>query len=216
MTNILEAQKELKPLETEIVSFKEKVEALSITSDEEYNEAMKLAGIIKSKEDETEKMRKFFTAPLNKQVDDINAMFMPKVKEAKEIVSIIKSKMASYNEKKEADARAEQKRLDDIRAKADLKRQEQGKEAIATPVREVAPVAKTVVSDGIQSTVKKVWTHEILSINELPDDVKKAIFAEAFNKGIIKTVVQKFVNAGIREMTGVKIYQESQIALKRG
>jgi len=214
MTDLSMFTKELQPLENEVITLKEKAEALVITTDEQYAEAGDIAKVVKDKGSAIEKMRKFFTVPINKQLDDINGLFMPKTKEADEIVKIIKGKMSTYHEKKEAERIKEEARLQAIRDKANEKREEQGKEAIAEPIKTVAEVPRTVNTGVTQSTVKKVWTHEIISINELPEDVKKAIFAEAFNKGIIKTVVQKFVNAGVREMTGVRIFQDSQISLR--
>ena len=92
----------------------------------------------------------------------------------------------------------------------------EGKEAIQTPVREVAPVAKTVTTETAQTQVRKTWKHEIISMNDLPEDIKKAIFAEAWRKGIVTSVVQKFVEAGIRSMTGVRIFEKSNIVLKKG
>lgn len=213
MTESNEFSIALQPMEREVTSLKEKAVALNITNDEEYAQAGDIAGMIKEQGEKIEKQRKFFTVPINKQLDDINGLFMPKVKEADEIVKLIKGKMGVYFNAKEEARMKEEKRLQDIRDKANAKREEAGKEAIAEPVREVAEVPRSVVSET-KSTVKKVWTHEILSMSELPEDVKKAIFAEAYTKGIVKTVVQKFVVAGVREMTGVRIYQDTQVSLR--
>ncbi len=207
-------EKELQPLATEVQTYKEQAEAIVIKTDEDYTMVGDLAGVVKGKGEAVEKMRKFFTVPLNEQLDRINGLFMPKKKEADEVVKILKGKMADYHQKKEDERIKEEARLQAIRDKANAKREEKGQEAIAEPIKTVAEVPKTVSTGTTQSTVKKVWTHEIISIDALPEDVKKAIFAEAYNKGIIKTVVQKFVNAGIREMSGVKIYQDSQVSLR--
>lgn len=211
--NLEVVEKELAPLVTEVVSLKEQAEAFEIKNDDDYAKAGDLAGIIKTKSKAVDEMRKFFVQPLNAQVDNINAMFMPKIKEAKVIEDLLKGKMTVYFNKKEEARLKEEKRLQDIRDKANAKREAEGKEAIAEPVREVAPVSKTVVSSVAKSQVRKVWTHEIVSINDLPEDIKKAIFAEAFKKGIITSVVQKFVDAGMREISGVKVFEKAVIAL---
>ena len=215
MTNeIINIEKELTPIKTEVISLKEKADALVILNDDDYNHATEFAGFVNDKSKSIEKMRKFFVDPLNAQVKSINAMFNPEIDEADAIVKIVKGKMGTYFQKKEEERLKEEKRLQDIRDKANAKREEKGIEPIAEPVKQVSEVARTVTTGTKQSTVKKVWKHEIESIDKLPDDVKKAIFAEAYNKGIISTVVQKFVNAGIREMSGVRIYEDVQIALK--
>lgn len=209
-------EKELAPLTTEVVSLKEKAEAVVITTDEDYEAAGDMAGVINEKKKAIDKMRKFFVDPLNAQVKSINGMFMPQIDEADAIVRLLKGKMSVFFDKKEEARLKEEKRLQDIRDRANEKRAEQGKEEIAEPVREVAPVAKTVTTGVAQSQVRKTWEHEILSMSELPEDIKKAIFAEAYKKGIVGMVVQKFVDAGMREISGVRVYEKTSIALKKG
>lgn len=209
-------ESELKPLTTEVLSLKEQAEKFVIKTDEDYEKAGDLAGVVNEKKKAIDKMRKFFTEPLNQQVKNINGMFMPKIDDADVIVKLLKEKMAVYFDKKEEARLKEEKRLQDIRDKANAKREEQGKELIEEPIREVAPISKTVTTEVAQSQVRKTWSHEILSINELPEDIKKAIFAEAFRKGIVTSVVQKFVDAGMREISGVRVFEKTNIALKKG
>lgn len=218
MTENLEmvgAEKELKPLESEVTLLEEQANSIVITSDEDYTKAGDFAGKVNEQSKKIEKTRKLLVDPLNHHVKSINGMFNPQIDKADSIVKIIKNKMAIYYNKKEADRLKEEARLQAIRDKANEKREEKGQEMIAEPVREVAEVKKTAVGDFGKSTAKQVWTHKIISIDALPDDIKKAIFAEAYNKGIIKTVIQKFVNAGMRKIDGVEIYQETSIALGR-
>jgi hypothetical protein len=207
-------ESELKPLANDVLSFSERANALVIASDEDYSSATEFVGIINEKKKAIEKARKFFVDPLNKQVKDINAMFKPQVDQADDIITTVKKKMGAFWQEKEKARLKEEARLQAIRDKANEKRAEQGKEEIAEPVKQVAEVAKTVTSDAAQSTVRKVWKHKVISINSLPEDVKKAIFEEAYRKGIIDTVIRKFVTAGIREMSGVEIYEDTEIAIR--
>jgi len=211
---ITKVESELKVYENELVTDRDRANALVIENDEHYNQATEYVSGMSAKMKQLEKLRKFFVDPLNLQVKNINAMFKPQVEARDEVVRIIKSKMAVYFNKKEEARQAEERRLQAIRDKANEKREEKGQAPIAEPVRQVAEVDRTQSVGAAQSTVKKVWTHKIVSIDALPDDVKKAVFAEAYKKGIITTVVQKFVNAGVREMSGVEIYQDTQIAVR--
>lgn len=204
---------QLKPLSEEVLSLHEQVNALEVNTDDDYAKAGDLATIVNSKSKAIDEMRKFFTGPLNAQVKSINGLFNPKIEEADEIVKTIKGKMQVYFNKKEEARLKEERRLQAIRDKANEKREEAGKEIIAEPVKQVAEVQRMVTSDNSKTTVKKVWTHEIVSINELPEEVKKAIFAEAYRKGICDSVIKKFIDAGMREMTGVKIYEEARVNL---
>lgn len=207
---------QLAPLKTEVLSLKDEAEKFEIKTDEDYEAATVLAGSVNEKGKAIEKMRLFFTGPLNAQVKSINGLFNPQIDEAEAIVKTLKGKMSVYFTAKEEARLKEEKRLQDIRDKADAKRAEQGKEAIATPVREVAPVAKTVTTGSAQSQVRKTWEHEMISMSALPDDIKKAIFEEAWRKGIVTSVVQRFVDAGMREIPGTRIYEKSSIVLKKG
>lgn len=210
--SVVNIETELKPIESEISSFREKAEAMIIADDDQYTLASDTLGAVNTKLKGIEKLRKFFVDPLNAQVKNINGMFKPQVEAADEIVQIIKKKMAVYYDKKETARRAEEARLQKIRDDADAKRLAAGKEKIAEPVREVAMPSKFTATDNAKSQVRKVWTHEILKISELPADITRAILEEAYRKGIVKMVVQRYVDAGTRDMPGVRIFEETRIA----
>lgn len=211
--NLSTFETELKPLENEVLTLKEQANSLVVESDEDYAKANDLASLVNEKGKAIDKMRKFFVEPIKNHAKSIDGLFMPKVKEADEVVRIIKDKMTVYFDKKETARLAEERRLQAIRDAANKKREEAGKEVIAEPVREVAEVKKLNESENSKSTVKKKWVGEIISINELPDEIKRSIFAEAFKKGIIDSVVQKFIDAGMREISGVRVYEKSIINL---
>jgi hypothetical protein len=212
IVSLAKIQIEAKPIESEMTALRTQADTLVIKSDEDYKGASDFLDLVNSKKKNADKMRKFFVEPLNHQVDNINALFMPQVKAADELVQIVKKKMAVFfNEQEEARVK-EQKRLDAIRDAANKKREEEGKEVIAEPVREVAMPQKTVATGSSKAQVRKVWTHEIEHLDQLPEDIKKAILGEAWKKGIAKSVVQKFVDAGMREMAGVRIFEETRIA----
>jgi hypothetical protein len=205
-------ERELAVYESEIVTDRDRASAAIVETDEHYAEATAFISNLSGKMKDLDKLRKFFVDPLNAQVKNINAMFKPQIEAREEVIKIVEGKMKVYFLKKDAARIAEEKRLQAIRDKANEKREEQGKAPIVEPVRQVEETQRTTTVGNAQATVKKVWTHRIVSIDALPDDVKKAIFAEAYNKGVIDTVIRKFVNAGVREMSGVEIFQDVQIA----
>lgn len=212
VTDIIKIENEVKPIEEKMHSLKEQADAMVIANDEDYSNASIALNAVNSEKKAADKMRKFFVDPLNQQVKSINSLFNPRIDSADEIVKIIKGKMAEYFEKKEAERIKEEKRLQAIRDAANKKREEAGKELIAEPIREVAEPEKTVVAGNSKAQVRKKWTAEIEHMDMLPDEIKKAIMAEAYRKGIVDSVVQKFVDAGAREIAGVKIYEKTIIA----
>lgn len=213
-TEIIEVEAKLKPLQDELMTLQEKAETIEIKSDEDYAGATEFLSALKKKGKDRETMRKFFVDPLNAQVKSINAMFKPQDEVEQNVEKIVKGKMATFIKAKEEAAAKEQARLDSIRDAANQKREEKGQEAIAEPVRQVAPVAKTATAGTAQSTARKVWKHEVMSMAELPPDITKAILAEAWKKGIVTSVVQKFVDAGMREIPGVRVYEDTIIAIR--
>lgn len=214
-TTITPFEQEAKKAEGEILSTTEKVDALVIKTDDDFNRAGDFANEISTRTKGIDKTRRFFTDPLNEQVDRINGVFMPQVKAGEALYKKVKAKMAEYFDKKEKARLAEEARLKAIRDKADAKRLAEGKDVIAAPVRVVEEVQKTQTGDVAQSVATKKWTHEILKISDFPADITKAILEEAYRKGIIKSVIQKFVDAGMREIPGVRIYQEVNISTRR-
>lgn len=207
-------ERELAIYESEIITDRDRATAVLIDNDQQYAEATAFVSYLSGKMKDIEKLRKFFVDPLNAQVKNINSMFKPQVEAREEVVGIVKSKMAAFYQKQEAIRIAEEKRLQAIRDKANEKREEKGQAPIAEPVRQVEEMKRTATVGAAQTTVRKVWKHKIVSIDALPEDVKKAIFAEAYKSGIMDTVIRKFVHAGIREMSGVEIFEDVQVAVR--
>lgn len=214
MSEIPKIESELKVYESEIATERSRAEAIVIENDEQNAQATEYIGEMAGKMKAIEKLRKFFVDPLNAQVKSINSMFKPQIEAREEVVAIVKGKMADYFRKKENARIAEERRLQAIRDKANEKRTEQGKDVIAEPVRQVEEVKRSTTVGASQATVKKVWKHKVTSINALPDHVKKAIFEEAYTSGLIDTIIRKLVHAGVREMSGVEIYEDVQVAIR--
>lgn len=205
---------EVAVIENEVVTFKERAEHLVIKSDEDNAEATTVLSELTTRKKGIEEARKFFVDPLNAQVKAINEKFKPQTERLDEVIQIIKTKVGAYHlaqEKKRAD---EQERLDKIRREADAKRIAEGKETIATPVRQVEEKQQTTKTTTGSATVKKVWKFKIVSFKDLPKDIKVLIMTEAMKAGIGDTVVRKMVNAGVREMAGVEIYQDTQVSVR--
>ena len=212
MNNI---EQELAPVVKELTSVEQQVNAIQIVDEKTNNEAIEFVGNLTEKKKQIEKMRKFFVDPLNAQVKSINEMFKPQIEHADNVIRIVKDKMSAYFVEQEKKALAEEVKLQKIRDNANAKREANGKEKITDPIRAVAEVQQTKNTETTQATVKTVWKHKIKSINELPDNIKEAIFAEAYKKGLIDTVIRKFINAGMREIPGVEIYQDKEVSIRR-
>lgn len=205
---------ELAPVVKAVGTIEEQVKAIVIKDEKTNAEAIEFVGGLTTKKKEMEIMRKFFVEPLNHQVKAINAKFKPEATHIDEVIQIVKGKMGDYHAEEENKRVKEEARLQKIRDNADKKREEKGEEKIAEPVKQVVEVQQTKGTGQVKSTIKKVWKHKVVSINKLPENVMEAVLAEAYKKGLIDTVIRRFVTAGIREMEGVDIYSENQVSIK--
>lgn len=208
-------EQEVATIETEVGTLQEKADAVIVDSPETNEAATAILGELSEKKKAIEEVRTSIVKPLNDHVKDINAKFKPQTTVIDAAISTIKSKVGSYFVAEEKKAAAEQARLDKIREDADAKREEKSEAPIAAPVRQVEQKAQTVqAASGATTTVKKVWKHKVISMKELPENVMQAILAEAFKKGIVDTVVRKMVNAGMHEISGVEVYQDTEVSVR--
>ena len=209
-------EQEVATIETEVVTLQEKADAVVIDSTESNEAATAVLGELSDKKKAIEEVRTSIVKPLNDHVKDINLKFKPQTTSIDAAIKTIKGKVSAYYIAEEEKAAKEQARLDKIREEADAKREEKGEEAIAEPVRQVEQKAQTTQAvSGATTTVKKVWKHQVLSMKELPENVMKAILEEAFKKGIVDTVVRKMVNAGMHEISGVRVYQDTEVSVRK-
>jgi len=209
-----EIETKVADIESDVQTFEQKATAMVISTPEDNEQATEVLGILTKRKKSIEETRKFFVDPLNAQVKAINAKFKPQTTQVESVISIVKKKVGDYHVAEEEKRAKEQARKDAIRDKANAKRIEEGKEVIDAPVNQVEEKAQTTASATGSATVKKVTKHRIIDVDALPDNIKATIMAEAVKKGIADTVVRKFVSAGMTEISGVEIYQTTEVAVK--
>lgn len=209
-----EIETKVATIESDVLSFEEKAQALVIDSPEANTEATDILGVLTKRKKSIEEARKFFVDPLNQQVKAINAKFKPQTAQVDDVIKTIKGKVGAWHLAEEKRIAKEDARKQAVRDKANAKREEKGEAPIEAPVNTVAPKDQTTATENASATVKKVWTFKVKSYKELPDNVKVAIFDEAIKKGLADTVIRKMVTAGIHEMSGVEIYQDTQVAVR--
>ena len=215
----------LKEISVEVVKVGKKTNTLKITNEKEEIVATEMLGAIKGRLKEIEELRDFFVRPLNNQVGEINAKFKLQSEPLKESEIAIKRIISNYALEQSRIADEAQKKADEIRdkklakeqEKEDKKAEKEGREA--EPVIDLAPAqvverqANTIATSTGKTTKKKVWKHEILDVNDLPLKYRKEVLRVALEKGIVKTVITKFVQAGERDIKGVRIYEDIEISV---
>lgn len=182
-----------------------------VTNDEEYAQAVDILSKIAGEKKRIEDARKSLGDPLRLLVEKINGMF--KVVTAPFLVAdtAIRLKADSYDRAKIEAIRRENERRQreaDEKAKRDLARSVTTgtpPPAAPAPVALTIDVPKTVVgSEGGAATRKSNWSFEIVDENLVPREYCKPD----------EKTIRAFVNAGKRDIPGVRIFEVSGLAVR--
>jgi hypothetical protein len=172
-------------------------------------------GIIKGKEylASVHAQRKFFTKPLENQVDNINALFEPLAKPFETGLVELNSKVKDFLVGKQRDIeKKKQAELEKVRAEA-------AANAAASPAVAVQAqldiekkyeaekkAAGSVKSASGTTGVRYKWTYEVVDYPAIPENYKE------INDAAVKLAISQ----GLREIPGIRIFQEPYVAGKGG
>jgi len=207
----------------EIIKVEKEANAIVVKTEEDYKKAsVFLSSVVKPRVNRINELVKFFTDPFVEarrvalaHKNEIEALFEPKVSALSVIENNIKKAMGGYLREEEEKARKEEARLQKIRDDANAKREEKGQEAIAEPVKSVErtdTMIKTV--EGGKTVAKKVWKFEVVSRAHVYSD--KEFLARLHNycieNEITDKILRKMVSDGVRQVEGVRIYEDFDIS----
>lgn len=172
-------------------------------------------GIVKGKEylEAVHRQRRFFTKPLEEQVDRINALFTElakpfetglvnlngKVKEylvaqQKEVENRKREEMEKV--RKEQEAHPEKSSAEFTQQQLDLEKKFEAEKK----------AAGTVTSQAGATQVRYRWTYEVTDYSQVDEAYK------TLNEAAVKLAISQ----GIREIAGIRIFQEPYVAGKGG
>lgn len=207
-------------VENALIVLKKQAELMPVTNREELLFATEALGKVKNWQKEIEERRKSRTKPLKDYIKMIENDYLPMGTMAGEVKIIISNKILSYQaeqerieREKEAARReqekqrlaAEQKRLEELAVKANsenvLKQAVKVEERI-TKLEEPIEVKQTVRTENITTSTRKYWTYEIVDENAVPRAYCRS------DAGMIR----RAVNSGVREIPGVRIFEETTLS----
>lgn len=187
----------------EVAKVEKTASVMVVKTEEDYKTANEFLVGLKGRLKRIEELRKFFVQPLNEQVKKINAMFGEQSAPLEAIESKVKRAMADFQLEKDRAARKEEERLAKLRAAQDERREEKGLAPIATPLPTIARPETTVASESGKSTAVKVWKFEVVDINLVPRHLLRCEVKHA--------AVQAQIDAGARQIDGLRIYEDVEI-----
>jgi len=196
-------EQEVAVIAKEVVSLQQQAESLVIKTEADVSTATDFLARLKTKYDGAETMRTFFVKPLNDQVKNINLMFKGQTDPLDKAIRTVKAAISTYTLEQEAEAQRKEAIAQARRDKANAAREEAGKSLILDPVKSVERAAPTVATAAGRTTTKKVWKFEVIKASEVPRE-----YCEPVDK-----LIRNAVNAGARDIKGVRIYEDVQVSI---
>jgi len=194
--------------EAEILEHKAK--NMIVASDEDMKAATDLMAVIKISEKNLEEQRKFLVKPLNDHVKNINDRFKLYSVPLQRATTILKNKVLAYRQELERKRREEEARLQ-AEARAEQERLAALAEAnelpppppiiMRAPATEVPKAARSIIGSAAFS---KEWKFEIVNESLIPREYMSP------DEKKIRAVIK----AGIREIPGIRIYQEDSMSVR--
>jgi len=189
---------DLEPIKKDIENFIYSNQEVSITSNDEYLKAGDMLKWVKNKIDKVEEQRKNWTKPLDEAkkriMEDVKKVIQP----LENFSELVRLKMTEFycEEKKRKDK--EQAEID-ANALKDLKEKGQSEVEVA-----VVNDLKTQKGEMSTTTMKKVWKFEIIDETKIPREYLE----------VDEVKIRSAVKGGIREIEGIKIYQDEQLSIR--
>jgi len=182
----------------------ERAEGIEIVNDETDLDAAEFLAQVKTARKRVDELRHWFTDPLETQKKNIIARFKSTDAPLEQAQKIVGGKHLAYQRVQQEAARKEQERLRKLaeakQARQAQRAEDKGLEAppVVIPMPTIQAPPKTIHTASGSVTTRTVWRHEVLDMAALPDEYK---IADEVKLG-------KVVRAGVREIPGVRIYEE--------
>jgi len=191
-----------------VKSLRNQAESLKIVDDQTDLRAKQILTEVTQAKKKLEDLRKEFVRPFNEGVKNINSFFKERILPADETIGVIKNKVGVYFREKAIAAEKERKRQEILAAKrqetADKKAQKEGTIASAVPVPTMPEPEKTTRTQGGSVTTRKVWKFQVNDVSRVPDEYKI----------VDERKIRQAVSSGIRDIPGVVIYQDEEVAVR--
>jgi len=184
---------ELQVLEKEISPLVKKAGSYEINSVEAVDDASVFLRKVKDAENNIEAKRKEFTEPINQSLKAINETFRQMRAPLEQARALLTNKILTWK-------RAETDRLakEEARRRAIQEAHEKAGHEVSAPVVLERPEARI----GNTQT-RKIWTFSVEDFSRVPDQYKF----------VNQTAVHAAIRNGIRDISGIKIYQDDVLSI---
>ena len=196
-------EEKLADISKEVAVVQKKAAGIVIKDAKGVSEATEFLAGIKARLDKIEEYRKFFTQPLVDQKRKIDDLFKAQSVPLTTVLNSVKRAVSDYTLEENRKARAEEDRLAKLQEKKNEKRAAAGKPLDFTPAPIVERAAPTVHTDTGKTTTKMVWKFEVTDPAKVPNKFRV----------VDEKLIREAVKNGEREIAGVRIYEDVEVAV---
>jgi len=196
-------RKELVEIEESTNSIVLQVESQQIMSQTDVDNANIILKAISKQMSIIETKRKTFTQPLNQSLREINSTFKELTEPLEKAKGILSRKVMNWRNKEQERIRIEQERIakeEERRRKIQEAHKEKGHE-VSEPVVMTKPKP---LKETDSTCTHKVWKFEIIDAAKVPWGYRV----------ISENRIREAVRDGVRDIPGVRIYQEEIMVIK--
>lgn len=215
----------IEPIEIKSRVFLKNIETASIQNEADKENACLLLKDICDYKKAVEKQKKELTAPLKKEAKEIDDKFKQPLQFLNEADALVRSKINFFlNEQKRKieEAAAAAKKIEEDKALEQAEKLEQLKAGAgeyddvtrAAMIEAITDKQDKIINDTAKtekinqssatSTVRQIWTFRVVDFSKIPADY--LILDEK--------KVRDAIRGGCRDITGLEIFQQSQVAVK--
>lgn len=209
MQALLKADAEVVQLTGEASSLEVRADALILETDVDATEATNILGFIATAKKKLEEKRTFFVKPLNEQVKNINNLFKVYNQPLDNADSTLRRKVLAYRQEQNRKRKEEEERLRKLAEKEQQRIEKKAeKKGLPAPPPMVMPVVqsapKTIRATLGSASTKTVWDFKITDESLIPREYLV----------VDEKKIRAVVKAGIRNIPGVAIFQNEQLAVR--
>jgi len=201
---VLAVRSVLSEYEPDIAAMVDEARALTIQDDISNAQASELGNRARKLVKGIEEIRKHHVAPLNERASQINAAAKVYTERLGEVVETLKRKITIFDNQLEIERRKAEEQARQAIAEEQARLDAMAKENGVAPVILEMPLPseppRVVRTESGSSFQKKRWTFEI----ENESDIPRHYLA------IDEKKIQADINAGVREIPGVRIFQKKE------
>jgi len=203
------AKQSFAPYADKLANVKAQANGLKVVDDPTASQATAIAGDVKRLAKSIDQRRKGLIEEPSGYVKAVNSMAKMFTEPAGEIETLLKRKLSAFQSQRELERRKAEEEIRKAQAELYKKQQAEAKAAHVEAPPPPAPIpikAETVTrSDtGVSAHVRKVWKAEVVDESQVPRE-----FCSPDMK-----LIDQAVKGGIREIAGVRIWEENTTILR--